>query len=159
MKSTKILSVTIFVVVIYITYAYFLRPGQVIKIHQNIDVNNYLICRSTVVLVEEAPLSHYAQKKMWLKSSNQILAKYPLLTPECDSILFLKNKTERAYDIGDTHYWVSDYQYCLNGAFGNEKCISKEEQLFSIQLRQSTLNDEQIGSIDTKPVYIHFINY
>lgn len=159
MKSKKLLSATLLVVALYIIYAYFLRQGKVIEIYKNIDTSNDLNCNSTVVLVDDVPLSRYAQKRMWFKSSNQILAKAPLLTPECDIIIFLKNKTERAYDAGDTHYWVGDYQYCLNGAFGNERCISKQEQLFSIQLRQSTLEDEKIGLINTKTIYIHFIDY
>jgi len=61
--------------------------------------------------------------------------------------------------VGDTHYWVDDYQYCLNSAFGNEQCISKEEQLFVIQLRKTTSDDEKVGMVDKEPIYIHFINY
>lgn len=159
MKYLKIIVVVFFLGAFYMFYAYFLRQGHVNKIYQHIDFSEDWNCISTVVLVDDAPLSRYAQRRMWIKHSSQILEKSRLVTPECDSILFLRNKTERAYDVGDNNYWVSDFQYCLNGVFGNKKCISKEEQLFVIQLRQSTLADKKVGMVNRNPIYIHYIDY
>ncbi|WBM69700.1 hypothetical protein OH773_16210 [Buttiauxella sp. WJP83] len=159
MKYFKIIVATFFFAVLYILHAYFLRQGEVSSIYQHTEKSESWNCKSTVVLVDDAPLSRYAQKGMWTKYSNKILEKSPLITSECDSVIFLNNKTERAIDVGDTHYWIGDYQYCLNGVFGREKCISKEEQIFSIQLRKTALEDEKVGVVDRNPIYIHFIDY
>ncbi|EGT5711776.1 hypothetical protein AGJ35_11940 [Cronobacter dublinensis subsp. dublinensis] len=158
LKTTVALLLLLFFV-FYIAYAYFLRSGGINEIYWHIEYGDKWVCKSTAVLVDNAPLSRYAQKKMWRRYSDVLLHKAPLLTSGCDTIVFLRNKTERAKDIGDTDYWIDDYQYCLNSAFGNKKCISKEEQLFVIQLRPSAEGDEKIGYIGKQPVYIHFITF
>lgn len=159
MKYFKIIVAVFFLGAFYIFYAYFLRQGHVSKIYQHIDFSENWNCISTVILVDDAPLSRYAQRRMWIKHSSQILEKSRLITPECDSILFLRNKTSSPYYKSELTYWIGDSYICLNGALKNKKCISKEEQLFVIQLRQSTLADKKVGMVNRNPIYIHYINY
>jgi len=54
---------------------------------------------------------------------------------------------------------MGDDYYCLNGKLSNGLCLPKESQIFVIQLRTSTEDDEKVGIIGNKAVYIHFINY
>lgn len=98
------------------------------------------------------------KKKMWAKYSDTISEKSHPLSHICDDILFLENITERADVPSDNDYWMGENQYCLNGIFGKDKCISKEHQLFTIRIK-GWPEDENVGVIDKKPIYIHFIDY
>lgn len=160
MRHSKIIYIIFLMCIFYVVYIQFLRQGRIYNIYQHSEYNKYWNreCKSTVVLVENVPLSHLAQKKMWYKHGASLLEKYNPLSHTCDDILFLKNKTERADDIGHTNYWIGDNQYCLNGAFGEDKCISKEHQLFTIRLK-GWPDDEKVGMVGWKPIYLHFIDY
>lgn len=159
MKYLKITSISLLLFFLYTIYAFYLRQGHIVNVYEHTEyIDNFKKdCRFTVVLVENVPLSRYAQKRMWAKYSDSLLAP-PTLSHICDDILFLDNITERADDIGDNNYWMGENQYCLNGIFGKDKCISKEHQLFTVGMINWS-NDEKVGEIDKKPIYIHFINY
>ena len=157
MKYIKKISISI---LIFFLYAFYLKQGNIVNIYGHTEyIDNWKRnCKSTVVLVENVPLSRYAQKRMWSKYSDIILEKSRPLSHICDEILFLENITERADDVGDNDYWMGENQYCLNGVFGEERCISKEHQLFTIRM-EGWSNDEKVGVVNKEPIYIHFINY
>ena len=160
MNYPKIIFTLLFLCFGYVIYAYSLRQGHIVNIYEHTEYiwNFKRECKSTVVLVESVPFSRYAQKKMWAKYSNSILERSRPITHTCDDILFLENITERADNINDNKYWMGENQYCLNGILGVDRCISKEHQLFTIRMR-GWPDDEKVGVVDKKPIYIHFINY
>lgn len=160
MKYPKTISTSLFLCFLYIIYAFYLRQGHVVNVYEHTEyIENFeRECKSTVVLVENVPLSRYAQKKMWAKYSDTISENSHPLSHICDDILFLENITERADVPSDNDYWMGENQYCLNGIFGKDKCISKEHQLFTIRIK-GWPEDENVGVIDKKPIYIHFIDY
>lgn len=160
MKYLKTTFIALFLFSLYIFYAFFLRQGHIVNIYKHTEyIDNFKRdCNFTVVLVENAPLSRYAQKRMWDTYSDRVLEIQPALTHVCDEILFLEKITERADDIMDNNYWMGENQYCLNSILGKDTCISKEHQLFTIGMINWS-NDQKVGVVDNNPIYIHFINY
>lgn len=160
MKYPKKISTSLFLCFLYIIYAFYLRQGHVVNVYEHTEyIENFKReCKSIIVLVQNVPLSRYAQKIMWSTYSDSILKKSHPLSHACDEILFLENITERADDIRDNNYWMGETQYCLNGIFGEDKCISKEHQLFTIRMKGWS-DDEKVGVVDKESIYIHFINY
>ncbi len=161
MKYFKIIVVALCLGLLYALYAFFLRQGHVSTIYQYKEYNKAwkAECRSTVVLVDDVPLSEFSLKRMWWRNSKEIIKKWEPFKSDCDDILFVNNKTSSPYYKSELTYWIGDSYICLNGALKNKKCISKEEQLFVIQMRQSTLADEKVGMVNRNPIYIHYINY
>ncbi|MCI1034734.1 hypothetical protein [Raoultella terrigena] len=161
MKKSRVIIIAFILCALYMLYALYLRQGDVNKIYQIKEYNEIrdMKCKSTVIVVDGAPLSRFSLKKIWLRNSNNILKKWAPLTNDCDGILFLRNKRSSPHDRSELHYWMGDDYYCLKGRLGNDQCILKEDQLFIIQLRKTTLDDEKVGVVDRKPIYIHFINY
>lgn len=159
MKFIKALIVLLILAVAYSLYAYFFRAGSVQSVYQDISFNKVWKknCKSTVVLINNAPISHYAQRKTWQRTKNEVMRKWNPINEECDTLLYINNKKERAYDSGDNNYWAGDFQYCLNGAFGDDKCISKEELLFSVRMWDLG-NGEATGKVNGKLIYLDFID-
>ncbi|WP_174340755.1 DUF943 family protein [Enterobacter sp. JMULE2] len=160
MKGMIIIVPALLLSVVYASYLYFFRIGEIHQIYQNVEY--WLVskqnCKSTVVLVNNAPISDYGKKKLWLENEKLLMSKWNPLESECDSIHFMKNKTERATFPDENNYWVGDEQYCLNGTLGSDKCISKDELLFSVQLRTLTSKDKVISEYKGKPVYLYLID-
>jgi hypothetical protein len=161
-STIRVLVIMLIFLVGYVFYIFFLRTGEVHKIYQHTDDYSDVWkrkCKSTAVLVDDAPLSHHALKRMWLRNSKKIIDEWKPLTHECDDVFFVRNKLKQPDYHNDLNYWLGDDDICLNGVLGKEQCISKEEQLFILQLRASTSEDKPVGEINGKTVYIHFIDY
>lgn len=160
MKGVIIIASALLLSVVCFSYLYFFRNGEIHQVYQNVEYwqVSKQNCKSTVVLVNNAPISNYGKRKLWLDNEKLLMGKWTSLNNECDSIYFIKNKTERATFPGENNYWVGDYQYCLNGALGSDKCISKYELLFAVQLEALTLKDRVISKYKDKPIYLHLID-
>ncbi|MCC4109097.1 hypothetical protein [Serratia ureilytica] len=160
MKRGVIIVLALLLSVVYASYLYFFGSREIHQIYQNVEYwpVSKQNCKSTVVLVNNASISNYGKKKLWLDNENLLMGKWKSLESECDSIHFIKNKTERATFPGENNYWVDDYQYCLNGALGSDKCISKYEILFAVQLEALTLKDKIISEYKGKQIYLHSID-
>lgn len=160
MKGVIIIVSALLLSVVYASYLYFFRSGEIHQIYQNVEYwpVSKQSCKSTVVLVKNTSISNYGKRKFWLENEKLLMDKWNPLNNECDSIHFMKNKTERATFPGKNNYWVGDDQYCLNGTLGSDKCISKDELLFSVQLRALTSKNKVISEYKGKPVYLYLID-
>lgn len=142
----------------YMSYTFYMRQGYINKIYQTTEHSEIWSkdCKSTVILVDNVPLSHYSQKKFWQKNSKEIIEKWNPFTDECDDVLFVKNNIGHIKHSGDVKFWIADNEICLNGSI--EGCISWGDRLFYVGLRESTLGSDITGEINGKPIYIRFID-
>ncbi|EOC1473726.1 hypothetical protein EHJ11_08965 [Cronobacter turicensis] len=161
MRKLNLVSVFIVTCAFYVFYVFYLRQGGVSNIYQQSQYNDIWgkTCKSTVVVVDNAPLSRISLKRMWLRFSEGIINDWAPLNNYCDSILFIDNKLRTPYDKSELDYWMGDDYYCLKGKLNNDQCLPKESQIFVIQLRTSTEDDEKVGVVGDKNIYIHFIKY
>ncbi|HCR56573.1 MAG TPA: hypothetical protein DIW62_02305 [Raoultella sp.] len=153
MKYIKMTSFIIFIGTLYILYAFYLREGYIKEIYQHSERSEIwgVDCKSTVVLVDNAPLSHDAQTKFWEKNSTEIMKKWTPLTDRCDEILFVNNRIGRIKRSGDMNHWIADDAICLNGILGG--CISWSERLFYVQIDAPKWKDE-VGT-DNSDTHVH----
>ncbi|MEG0281123.1 MAG: hypothetical protein RR686_17855 [Morganella sp. (in: enterobacteria)] len=157
MKHLKTIVIIFIFGAFYILYAFYIRQGHINKIYQHTEHSEIWDknCKSTVILVDDAPLSHYALEKLWKKNSKEIIEKWNPFTDECDDVLFVKNNIGYIKHSGDVKFWIADDEICLNDSLGG--CISWEDRLFYVGLRASILGNETVGEINGKPIYIRFI--
>lgn len=143
----------------YAAYQTYVVTGEVDSVYQKSVYNDGFdkVCKSTVVLVNDAPSGRSGKRRLWLKNSKKIIEKWEPFTEKCDSLVFLKNIKEQARRRSELNYWMGDNQYCLEGVLDEKKCISKESQLFSIALWRA--GGDFIGKVNDKPIYIYYINY
>lgn len=69
MKIFKVIVITFFFVAFYMSYTFYMRQGHINKVYQTTEHSEIWDkdCKSTVILVDNVPLSHYSQKKFWQK--------------------------------------------------------------------------------------------
>jgi hypothetical protein len=158
MKYIKMISVIIFTCTLYIIYAFYLRQGHIKGIYQHSERSGLWErdCKSTVILVDNAPLSHYAQKKFWEKNSSEIMKKWTPLTNRCDEILFVNNRIGPIKRSGNIKYWIADDEVCLNGMLSG--CISWNERLFYVQIGPPKWKDEIVTDTSGTRVHLSFID-
>jgi len=158
MKSFKAIIIALIFGAFYMFYTFYMRQGHVNKIYQTTEHSEIWDkdCKSTVILVDNVPLSHYSQKKFWKKNSKEIIEKWNPFTDECDDVLFVKNNIGHIKHSGDVKFWIADNEICLNGSIGG--CISWDDRLFYVGLRESTLGSDITGEVNSKPIYIRFID-
>lgn len=158
MKTLNAIVIIFIFSALYILYALYLRQGKINKVYQHTEHSEIWgkYCKSTVILVDDVPISHYAQEKLWQKNSKKIIEKWNPFTDECDDILFVKNNIGHIKRSGDVKFWIADDAICLNGSIGG--CISWGDRLFYIGLRESVLGSDIIGEVNGKPIYIRFID-
>ena len=139
-------------------HIFYLRKGSVNKIYQHTEYSDIWQkdCRSTVVLVDNAPLSRYAQEKLQQKNSKEIIENWNPFTDECDDVLFVNNKIGRIKRSGDIKYWIADDAICLKGII--DGCISWDDRLFYVGFRKSILSSEITGGVNGRFIYIRFVN-
>lgn len=157
-RWTRVIIAMVICFFIYIPYICFIRHGEIAEVYQNIDfrIRSEKECKSTVILVDNAPISHYAQKRIWLKNKDEIINEWRPLTNKCDDIVLVKNNPERASDNAELDFWIGENQVCLKGALKGGKCIPKDDILFFISSGRTTLDDAIIDEINGKPVYVYF---
>lgn len=160
MKSKKIITV-ITLLVFIIAQAFYINlihPGNIANIYQNLEIriNSKKECRSTVIVLDNAPIFRYAQKITWTKNKNKIINEWKPLINKCDDIVFIKNNPEKANDSAELDFWIGENQVCLKGHLRDKQCIPKDSILFFISLGKTTVDDEVIGEINEKPIYIYF---
>lgn len=157
MKFKYIFLVIIIGVIISVIYL-FLKPAKISGIYQDITYDKRWDseCKSTIVLVDNAPLTKSNLAKLWSREKTFILDKWKPFVNKCDYILFIKNKTEPPLDSEEVKYWVGDYQLCLKGKIDN--CISKDERLFYIGIDKQIYGDRLIGEFGNKKLYLSFVD-
>lgn len=158
MKYIKIIFVIISLCALYMLYAFYLRQGHIKEIYQHSEHSEIWKrdCKSTVVLVDNAPFSHYAQKKFWEKNNSEIMKKWTPLTDRCDEILFVNNRIGHIKRSGDIKYWIADDAICLNGMLGG--CIAWNERLFYVQIGAPKWKDEIATDKSGTGVHLSFID-
>lgn len=157
MKNLKVFIFVFILYALYMLYAFYLRQGHVNKIYQHTEYSDIWErnCKSTVVLIDDAPLSRYAQEKLWQKNSKEIIEKWNPFTDECDDVLFVNNNVGHVEHKEDIETWITEGAICLNGAVGG--CIPWEDRLFYVGLRNSILGGDITGKVNGKSIYIRFI--
>lgn len=135
-----------------------LKPGKISGIYQNTFFEERWgrECQSTVVLVDNSPVTKNNLFKLWERERGRILNQWNPLNNKCDYILFINNKPEPPHDSEEIKYWIGDYQLCLKGETGN--CISKDERLFYIGMDKQIYGDKSAGEFGNKKLYISFID-
>lgn len=126
----------------YMLNAFYLRQGHINGIYQNTEYSDIWErkCKSTVILIDDAPLSHYAQKKLWQRNNKEIIEKWSPFTNVCDSVLFVNNNVGHVEHKEDLDTWITEGAICLNGAVGG--CISWDDRLFYVEAGDPTWKDE-----------------
>ena len=160
MKWIKKLTMIVTLAGIYILYVFFLREGEIFQIYQETYSDekwNSGECKSTVVLVDNAPLSPYALQKLWEKNGSKIIKTWsPFINDKCDEILFVKNNIGRPVHSSDSQYWIADEEICLKGRI--DGCIDWDDRLFYIDMGKAFWSDDVNVDIDGIPFHIHFVN-
>ncbi len=158
MKYIKMIFIILFICTLYLLYAFYLRQGHIKEIYQHSEYSEIWArdCKSTVILVDNAPLSHDAQKKIWQKNSTEIMKKWAPLTDRCDEILFVNNRISYIKRSGDINYWIADDAICLNGMLGG--CISWGERLFYVEIGDPKWKDEVATDKSGTRVHLSFID-
>ncbi len=115
MRKLKLISFLILTCAFYVFYIFYLRQGEINSIYQQTQYNDIWgkTCKSTVVVVDNAPLSRVSLKKMWFRFSEGIMRNWKPLDNDCDSILVIDNKLSTPYDQSELDYWMGDDYYCL----------------------------------------------
>jgi hypothetical protein len=154
----KLITVVFIVFFIYIFYISLIRHGDIEKVYQNIDfrANSAKKCKSTVILVDNAPIFHNLQESIWLRNKDRIINEWQPLTKKCDDIVFIKNTPELISDEAELDFWIGENQVCLKGKLGGGQCIPKDDILYFISLGRTNLDDKIIGKINDQPIYIYF---
>ncbi|PVZ83926.1 hypothetical protein C9426_24650 [Serratia sp. S1B] len=129
-----------------------------VKVYQSIEDSRIWKkkCKSTVVLVDNANITHRGMINLWKENGKKIIEEWHPLVDECDDILFVKNDIGHAKHSSDKDYWIADEAICLNGILGG--CIAWEDRLFYIGIRDSTLRSDIIDSVNGKPIELRFID-
>lgn len=162
MKNHKLLSFILFCVLLAIAAKFLMLNPTINAIYQK----NYYDpqwgrgeCKSTIVLVEHAPITNQQKVDLWNASKHDLLKKWaPLTNNKCDDILFVNNNKERAIDSMGMKEWMGEEQICLEGKLGAEKCISRNERLFYV-VRDKPLSNRDIkDTINDKTFYLHFVD-
>ncbi len=158
MKSIKIIITILALCTLYILYIFYLRQEHIKEIYQHSEYSEIWgrDCKSTVILVDNAPLSHDAKKEFWKKNSIEIIKKWAPLTNSCDEILFVKNRIGRVQQSGDLKYWIADNAICLNGIIGG--CISWDDRLFYVKAGDPIWKDEVSTEKNGLRTHLNFIN-
>lgn len=116
-------------------------------------------CKSTVVLVEHAPITQQQKIGLWNSSKHDILKKWtPLNNNKCDDILFVNNNVEPVIDSMGMKEWMGEEQICLEGKLGARKCISRNERLFYIVRDKPLSNHDIKDTTNGETFYLHFVN-
>ncbi|MDU4840638.1 MAG: hypothetical protein E6X49_05745 [Leclercia adecarboxylata] len=155
---TKLITVMLICFLAYSFYMFSSRHGEIAKIYQNIDyrANSAKICKSTVILVDNAPIMHNSQESVWFRNKNKIINEWQPLTKKCDDIVFVKNTPELARHEAELEFWIGENQVCLKGELGGNQCIAKDDILYFISLGRTSPDDKVIDTINNKPIYIYF---
>ena len=158
MKFIKIITAIFALCTLYIVHTFYLRQGHIKGIYQHSEYSEIWGrgCKSTVILVDNASLSHDAQKKFWKNNSMEIIKKWTPLTDSCDEILFVKNRIGRAQRSGDLKYWIADNAICLNGIIGG--CISWDDRLFYVKAGDPRWRDEVSSEKNGLSTHLSFID-
>lgn len=155
---TKLITVIFIAFFGYIFYISLIHHGEIEKVYQNIDfrTNSVKKCKSTVILVNNAPILHNLQKKIWFRNKDKIINEWQPLTKKCDDIIFVKNTPKIVGDKAELDFWIGENELCLKGSLKDKQCIPKDDILFFIGLGKTTVDDEVIGDINGKPLYVYF---
>lgn len=142
MGKIKIMIPAFLMCLCYMLNAFYLRQGHINGIYQNTEYSDIWErnCKSTVILIDDAPLSHHAQKKLWQRNNKEIIEKWDPFTKECDSVLFVNNNVGHVEHKEDLDTWITEGAICLNGAVGG--CISWDDRLFYVEAGDPTWKDE-----------------
>lgn len=155
---TKLIMVMLICFFVYSFYIFSIRHGEIVKVYQNIDsrVNSVKKCKSTVILVDNAPVFHNSQEKIWFNNKDKIINEWQPLANKCDDIVFVKNTPEQAIDEAELDFWIGENQVCLRGELGGGQCIPKDDILYFISLGRTSPDDKVLDTINGKPIYIYF---
>lgn len=143
---------------IYCIYDLYIRPATITGVYQDTEFRSASIgeCKNTAVLVNQYPLSHAAQKRLWKTHKKILLADFNAINNICDDIFFVADNRKNVGDKSEIEEWMGQDYMCFRGELEDNKCIPKESILFFISLDSITLDDEIIDDVKGKSLYIYF---
>ena len=148
-------------VIATLCYAFhpYILPAKLTAVYQgiNYDASSQENYRSTVILVDNPPITKKSMLSLWNRYIATLKNKNELLQDEKDEVLFVKNKFTSAYSSQELKYWQGDNQICLKGIFKG-KCINNNEIIMRVSFLP-TISSEQITSLfQNKVIYIDIGN-
>ncbi|WP_313109560.1 DUF943 family protein [Atlantibacter sp.] len=135
-------------------YFFFFQSVKIDAIYQGEDYIKIINdkCRSTIILVSNAPITEKGRLDLWKREKENIMNRIPL-QKKCDTIYFVKNKPEPPVFSENTKYWQADEQLCFKGK-SNGTCISNKNIFMSISLLSLTTDGVYRDFYKDKIIYV-----